>query len=130
LEKVAADLAGNQDPVTDAYRAFIAELADRPADFAAIRCVIVDDYGLLDMTTRLTLDRYLRQHAGEDRAELWVVFYAAAQKALPLAIDRPTPNKPYGHRRTELYQLDNLSAEQRRKLAAQYGEPSRRVSAR
>ncbi len=128
MVKVAGDVAEQAKAPTDAYRAFIDDLAALLTRSAGFRCLIVDDLTALDKTTRLVLDSYLRHQARESRPELWVIFYyAAIDKTLELAVNGPArkDRKPVGYRYTKLYRLENLSLSQRRELAEDYGSPDR-----
>jgi hypothetical protein len=126
LAKVIDDLnALEKGPVTDQYREFIEEMSALLGRAAEFRCVIVDDFGVLDRTTRMVLDSYLRRQADDQRSELWVIFYSAADKSLEVEIDRPMRNKPYGYRRIKLFQQEPLTESQRRQLAEAYGVPQR-----
>ncbi len=128
LAKVAHDIAEQAKAPTDAYQAFIDDLAARLARSASLRCLIVDDLTALDKTTRLTLESYLRHQASESRSEIWVIFYyAAIDKTIELAVNGPArkDRKPVGYRYTRLYKLENLSPAQRRELAEDLGVPER-----
>ena len=128
LAKVTDDLnALEKGPVSDEYRAFIEEMAALLGRLAQFRCVIVDDFGVLDRTTRMVLESYLRRQADDQRSELWVIFYSAADKSLEVEIDRPMRNKPYGYRRIRLFRQEPLTESQRRLLAEAYGVPQRTI---
>jgi hypothetical protein len=118
LAKVTDDLKDLEAaPVTDQYRAFVDEMAALLGRLAQFRCVIVDDYGLLDQTTRMVLDSYLRTQADNQRSELWVIFYSATDKSLLPKVTRRERSKPYGYRRIKLFQQEPLTELQRRQLA-------------
>ena len=77
--KVIGDLnALEKEPVVDEYRAFIEDMSTLLGRAARFRCVIVDDFGVLDRTTRMVLEHYLQHQADERRSELWVIFFLAA----------------------------------------------------
>ena len=124
--KVTADLnALEKAPITDEYRKFIEEMAALLGRAAQFRCIIVDDFGVLDQTTRMVLDSYLRHQADDQRSELWVIFYSAADKSLGFETDHPMRNKPYGYRRMRIFRLEPLTESQKRPFADAYGVPHR-----
>lgn len=128
LTKVIDDLkALEKEPVSDQYRAFVDELTMMFGRLSQFRCVIVDDYCVLDRVTRMVLDNYLRHQADEQRSELWVIFYPVTDKSLEVEIERQMRNKPYGHRRIKLYQQDPLTEPQRRLLAEAWQVPERYI---
>lgn len=128
LAKVTDDLKElEKGSITKQYQAFVDELAVLLGGLAQFRCVIVDDFGVLDRTTRMVLQRYLCYHADDQRSELWVIFYSAADKSLELEIERPMRNKPIGYRRIRLFQQEPLTESQRRQLAEEWGVPGRSI---
>jgi hypothetical protein len=131
LVKIAEDIgaqASSTQP-SDAYWAFIDDLAFQLGKFGEFRCLVVDDFTNLDNTTRHVLESYLRNVANDFRDELWVLFYSADDKRLEFLVNRPERinHKPVGFRHTHLFRMEHLSADQRRQLAVAYGEPQRAV---
>ncbi|MFI5841407.1 hypothetical protein ACIA8K_17055 [Catenuloplanes sp. NPDC051500] len=116
----------------DDYKRFIGALAVELADIVVPRCLVVDDFGLLDRVTRDLLIRYLRDgHSGDNRPELWVVFDPAdsefdksvASMERDARLNRQA--RPYGVRRIVAYELLPLTPEERASLADLAGRPER-----
>ncbi|GAA1878672.1 hypothetical protein [Asanoa iriomotensis] len=119
------------------YQQFVDQLAAEFANIASLRCLVVDDFGLLDKPTRDLLVAYLGDgHASDRRPELWVVFdpsddpatrlfrgeLARLKQASRVAGER---RAPYGVRRTLHYELAALTDDQRHELAHRAGRPER-----
>lgn len=131
LAKIAEDIAAqaNAAKPSDAYWSFVRDLALRLSGFGEFRCLIVDDFTNLDNVTRHVLEAYLQDYANEKRDEFWILFYSTDEKRLEFLINRPerVNHKPPGYRRTHLFRLEHLTADQRRQLAVAYGSPERAV---
>jgi hypothetical protein len=131
LAKIAEDIAAqaNAAKPSDAYWSFVRDLALQLSKFGEFRCLIVDDFTNLDNVTRHVLEAYLQDYASEKRDEFWILFYSTDEKRLEFLINRPerVNHKPPGYRRTHLFRLEHLTADQRRQLAVAYGSPERAV---
>ena len=114
---------------TSAWRRFVDALKHELADCDRDRCVIVDDSDKLDVTTRETLQAYLRDHEGPSEGrELWVVFEDAALRGVSKQLVLALPKKPRhvtGRAKTQFFAQVNLSEDQRHELAMLLGVPDR-----
>lgn len=118
------------------YGEFVSTLAFEFSGATALRCLIVDDFGLLDKPTRDVLVAYLRDYTSDTRPELWVVFDpsdALVERQFRKDLERLTGEArkagerkaPYGVRRTQHYELAALTNEERYELAQWAGHPER-----
>ena len=132
--KVADWVAVQQN--SRAYENFIGRLTAKFGRFNGLRCLVVDDFSLLDRPTQDVLIRYVRDYATDRPNELWVVFdpsdeagrgqFAASMLRLRREARLTGGHElPAGVKRVQLFELAPLSPEQKNELAVWAGHPER-----
>lgn len=122
---------------TQTYKRFIDQLALELTNTANIRCLVVDDFWLVDEITQHVLLQYLVEYADERRPELWIVFDSREGNS-PTAFDKGIADpqlrstfgdgkEPYGIRRLRCLRLEPLSRRARQDLANLIDQPERWV---
>jgi hypothetical protein len=139
LNRLAEDVETHRG--TDSYRKFVDLLAREFATGRRVRCVVVDDFGRLDPTTKDVLEAYLGRYAVRAAnlrgPELWIVFDAydgPHSSSLSQLVTRHQRLRRQSKGQTmaalggtlvTLCELEPLSKKQRRDLALAYGFPDR-----